>query len=280
MLKNYLDQAVKKLTNSTSPKLDAELLLAHILQKPRSYLYAHNDLELNPNQVSEFKEILARRVNGEPLAYITGKKEFWSLELDVNPDVLIPRPETELLVELALKFCGDKSEISCVDLGTGSGAIALAIASERPGWKIFATDIDDKVLKVAQANAGKLGIKNVKFFQGNWIFALPKMLVDVIISNSPYIERDDQYLEGEIRFEPQKALVADDAGLAHIKQIITQAWDSLNDNSALILEHGFDQGERVRKLLQQYNYAAVVTYFDLAGLERATVGIKNPNGQL
>ncbi len=275
MLKETLDQAVKKLTNSTSPKLDAELLLAHILQKPRSYLFAHNDLELDQNQVCKFKEILARRVNGEPLAYITGKKEFWSLELDVNPDVLIPRPETELLVELALKFCGDKDKISCVDLGTGSGAIALAIASERPGWKIFATDIDDKVLKVAQANADKLGIKNVNFFQGNWIFALPNDLMDVIISNPPYVEFDDQHLEGNIRFEPQKALVAKDAGLAHIKQIITQAWDSLNDNGVLILEHGYEQGEGVRRLLRQHKYyAAVVTYFDLAGLERATVAIK------
>ena len=262
MLKEILDQAKKKLIISTTPKLDAELLLAHILQKPRSYLYAHNDLELDSNQSLKFKEILARRVNGEPLAYITGKKEFWSLELAVNPDVLIPRPETELLVELALKFRGDEDQISCADLGTGSGAIALAIASERPGWKIFATDIDDKALKVAQANADKLGIKNVNFFQENWIFALPNDLMDVIISNPPYVVLDGQHFEGNLRFEPQKALVAKSAGLAHIKQIIAQAWNSLNDNGVLILEHGYDQGERVRKLLQQYNYAAVVKHFD------------------
>jgi release factor glutamine methyltransferase len=239
-----------------------------VLGKPRSYIYAHPENKLTPEQEQQYNTLLQRYNAGEPMAYILGKKEFWSLELDVNPNVLIPRPETELLVELALEYEGD--DLHIVDLGTGSGAIALAIASERPTWNITATDNNPNALNVAQKNAQKFNLNNIKFIHSNWCDSLPDNTFDIIISNPPYVAADDPYFEPN-NYEPKTALIAANNGLHDIKKIIIQSKTKLKPNGILMLEHGFQQGKMVRQLLRDCGYDNVATYNDLAGLERVTL---------
>lgn len=269
-----LNQATQQLTvSSDSSRLDAELLLAHILNKPRSYLYTHRKQNILTQQVKHFSKLLKRRLAHEPMAYILGHKEFYSIDLQVNKHVLIPRPETELLVELVLAKFRPQAKINLADLGTGSGAIALAIANECPNWQIFATDKSTKALDVAKNNAQHLGIQNIKFHKGNWCYALPVRNLDVIVSNPPYICKHDPCLQKITKFEPALALATNDTGLLHIKTIIKQAKSFLTTQGFLILEHGFDQGNKVRQLLKDYKYTNIKTYQDLAGHERATVAI-------
>lgn len=258
---------------SDSPRLDAECLLAFVLGKERSYLFAWPEKELDERQLQQFHDCLERRKLGEPVAYITGEREFWSLPILVAKGVLIPRPDTEILVEEALKrLPGNKCRIA--DLGTGSGAIALALAHERPDCEVIAVDQSDQALAMASENARRLGLGNLSFLKASWCDGLDDPL-DMIVSNPPYICHDDPHLnEGDVRFEPNDALVAGADGLDDIRLISQQAIRYLHDGGWLLLEHGYDQGASVADLLVAEGYQGVITVADLSGNDRVTLGQK------
>lgn len=273
-LQTLLKNAQARLTEiSDSPRLDAQLLLAHALDKPRSYLYAWPERVPEHHQTHYFNELLERRLAGEPVAYILKRREFWSLDLRITPAALIPRPETELLVELALKHIPLEHSTRVADLGTGSGAIALAIASERPQTHIIATDNHQEALDLAAANAHRLALDNLEFRLGDWCTSLPHESFSVIVSNPPYLAVDDPHLnQGDLRFEPPKALTDGNNGLSAIKLIIRDAEQHLLPGGWLLLEHGHDQSESVRALLLKHGYTAITTHHDLAGIERVSMG--------
>lgn len=252
-------------------RLDTEILLAWVLQKDRSYLFAHGDEILNATHQSEFEQLIEQRKQGHPVAYLTGRRDFWTLSLAVNPSTLIPRPETEHLVEKALEL-GEKAQAwRVLDLGTGTGAIALALAKEKPDWQITATDFSQDALHLARLNAQRNHIEHVEFIQSDWFSAIHNQF-DLIISNPPYIAEDDPHLnQGDVRYEPNSALTAGADGLDDIRLITEQAKDYLQPNGWLMFEHGFDQGAICRELLQQQAYKQVTTEQDLAGLERLTM---------
>jgi release factor glutamine methyltransferase len=259
----------KQLPKSTTPRLDLELLLAAVLHQPRSFIYAYGEFELTLEQEKKFQKLYEKRLAGEPIAYILGKKEFWSLELTVSEKVLIPRPETELLVETILQLPLAMANI--VDLGTGSGAIAIAIAKERPHWKITAIDISSDALQIAKINAAGLQIQNIEFCKSDWCETLPDKKFDIIVSNPPYIANNDLHLQrGDIRFEPKIALEAGD-GLDAIRKIITQAKNKSKPGGLLALEHGYNQSNAVQELLQQNNYREITPIKDLANIYRIVV---------
>jgi release factor glutamine methyltransferase len=252
---------------------EVELLLGHALGKDRAWLYAHADDALAVDGALRFHALLMRRAAGEPIAYIVGRREFWSLDLEVDADVLIPRPETELLVELALQRIPQNSQVDIVDLGTGSGAIALAIACERPHARVLATDASIAALAVARANAGRLGIGNVGFAQGDWCAALGGRCYDLIVSNPPYIAQADTHLQrGDLRFEPRAALASGADGLDAIRSIVTAAPAHLQPHGWLLFEHGHDQGSAVRGLLAQSRFVEIFTAPDLEQRERVSGG--------
>lgn len=273
-LHDSLVDAVRRLAEiSATPRLDAEVLLAAALDRPRSYLFAWPERRLEPEQAAHFTAWLERRLMGEPVAYILGRREFWSLELEVNPDTLIPRPETELLVELALERLPADRVIALADLGAGSGAIALALAVERPQARIVATDRSPAALIVARRNAQRLGIRNVGFRQGDWCEPLVGERFDLIASNPPYVAAADPHRRrGELRFEPLAALAAGVDGLDALRVIIAQAPDYLKSNGWLLLEHGYDQGEAVATLLRQRGFVTVSDHRDAAGISRTGCG--------
>jgi release factor glutamine methyltransferase len=253
---------------SDSARLDAELLLAACLQVERAWLLAHGDM---PALTDSFEALLQRRLQGEPLAYILGHKEFWSLRLQVSPAVLVPRPETELLVELALADTLTQRQV--LDLGTGSGAVALALAHERSTWQITAVDISETALMVARTNAHSLQISNVQFMVSDWYAALLHQRFDLIVSNPPYIDADDPALrQAELRCEPQQALTPGADGLASLATIVQQAADFLVANGQILLEHGTMQGAAVRGMLVAQGFSQVRSHCDLAGHERVTGG--------
>jgi release factor glutamine methyltransferase len=259
---------------SFTPRLDAEILLAYVLGKPRSYLYTWPDAKLKTSQWQHFETLLTRRCQGEPIAYIVGYREFWSLTLKVTPATLIPRAETERLVELALDHIPHHSQTPVADLGTGSGAIALAIAHERPHARVVATDRDPAALAVAQHNARHLDI-DLELRQGDWCKALDGEQFAVIISNPPYLAETDLHLQqGDLRFEPSSALIADADGLDAIQTIVKQALTHLQPGGWLFLEHGCDQATDVSNLLSSTGYSSVAVYRDDAGLERVACGQK------
>lgn len=257
-------------------RLDAELLLAHVLDLPRASVVARDERELTPEEQGGFEQLLARRLAGEPLAYLTGEKEFWSLTLEVTRDVLVPRPETELLVEWALELpsFGHKPRTSVLDVGTGSGAIALAIARERPEAEVIATDVSPAALAVARANARRLGLP-VRFAQGAYFAPLgvrePGAALDIIVSNPPYVAEGDPHL-ADLRYEPKLALTSGRDGLDALRTIVGEARAHLNPGGWLLVEHGGQQGAAVRELFEAAGFAAIETRRDLAGLERATGG--------
>lgn len=269
-----LIEAVSQLkNNSDSPKLDAEILLAHSLQKARSFLYSHPEYVLSEPEQQLFWEMIAKRATGMPIAYIVEQKEFWSLLLKVTDATLIPRPETEILVEQALKLFSKDSNISIVDLGTGGGAIAIAIAYERPTWQVIATDISAAALSVAQENANALKLRNVTFLQGAWCAALPPQKFDLIISNPPYIANDDSHLlQPELTYEPQMALISGADGLDAIRNIAQNALAFLKSSGYLLLEHGYDQAEQVREILRARGFQNIQTLEDYSGHARVTLG--------
>lgn len=253
--------------------VDAECLLAHVLGRPRSWLYAHGDDDLDDASAQRFAGLVARRRAGEPVAYLTGVRGFWRLELRVTPDTLVPRPETERLVELALERIPPGAMVDVVDLGTGSGAIALAIASERPQARVVATDASSAALDVAEANARSLRIGNVRFARGDWWSAVGDARFDVVASNPPYIAEGDPHLsQGDLPYEPPGALASGTDGLDAIRAIAGGVRRHLRPGGWVFLEHGFDQGPAVRAVLQGAGLADVATAPDLEGRDRVTMG--------
>lgn len=257
---------------SESPRLDVELLLAHVLQKDRSWLYTWPEQLVSPDKHYEFLQLVSRRSMGEPVAYLVGRKGFWSLELEVNPSTLVPRPETELLVELALQKLGD-DRASVLDLGTGTGAIALAIAKEKPQAHVLGVDSVAEAVQLAKRNAEINSISNVEFIQSTWFAGIPKQYFNLIVSNPPYIDAQDPHLtQGDVRFEPKTALVAENHGYADIEHIIVCAKNFLIHGAFLMIEHGYQQGEKVRALFETNHYVEITTHRDLAQQERVTFG--------
>lgn len=265
-----LQQAERRLAHYENATLEAELLLAHVLHQPRGALRARPDQALAPAQLVQLNDLVTRRARGEPAAYLIGVRGFWSLELQVTPDVLIPRPETELLVELALQKIPGDTAWRIADLGAGSGAIALALAQERPQCQIIATDISPAALEIARANAARLNIRNVEFRLGDWFGPLQDERFDVIVSNPPYVKSGDPHLR-DLRFEPETALVAGVDGLRHLRAIATQAREHFTRDGWLLLEHGYDQGPAMMELLATLGYRNIQDHPDLAGVPRAAI---------
>ena len=260
-----------------SARTDAELLMALALGRSRSWLYAHSDETLDQDQARDFRALLERRRRGEPVAQILGVREFWSLPLMVTADTLIPRPETELLVELALERIPSASPLRVLDLGTGTGAIALAIAKERPRAEVTAIDADPRTLRVAKKNAARLGLDRVQFLLGNWFSSVRDERYDVIVSNPPYIADDDPHLlQGDLRFEPRTALASGTDGLDALREIVGEAPRHLRKGGSVLLEHGFDQGAAVRALLAASAFTDVTTHADMEGRDRVSSGHYSP----
>ena len=254
-------------------RVDAEWLLAHVVGQPRTWLFAHASEPAAPDVVERFEVLMVRRQAGEPVAYLTGTQGFWTLELEVSPSTLIPRPETELLVELALARIPVDARARIADLGTGSGAIALAIAKERPRASLIATDASNAALEVARRNATRNRIANIEFREGDWFAPLAGETFELIASNPPYIAVSDPHLgEGDLRFEPPTALSSGADGLDAIRRIVRDAPTHLMKGGWLLLEHGWDQGEAVRALLQAAGFIDVETVQDLEGRDRVTLG--------
>jgi len=245
-----------------------------VLQVERSYLFTWPEKTLTTQQQTQFFQLIQRRAQGEPIAHIIGLREFWSMPLTVNQHTLIPRPDTELLVEVALAKLPKNKKLQVADLGTGTGAIALALATERPYWEITATDCSAKALVVAKHNAAKFNLTNITFATGDWCAALTKKHYHAIISNPPYIDPADPHLAvGDLRFETRLALVSDANGLQDLQMIINHAHDYLSTNGHLMLEHGCSQAPAVKKLLQQSGYyGAITTFPDLTNHARVTIG--------
>ena len=259
---------------SDSAKLDAQILLSFVLNKEINYLYTWPEKELNQEQLLAFNNLLQQRLQGKPIAYITGVKEFWSLPLFCNPSTLIPRPDTEILVEQVLNEAAENYDevIHCIDLGTGTGAIALALASEHSDWIIEAVDYSEHAVELAKKNAQHLSISNVNIYQSDWFSRIEKNnQFDMIISNPPYIDEDDIHLsQGDVQFEPLTALVADNAGFSDIERIAKEAIDYLKPGGYLFFEHGYDQGAQVRNIFNALSYKNAQTIKDLNENDRVT----------
>lgn len=254
-------------------RFESEALMCHVLGRNRAWLFAHAEDLPTAQQSAAFAELVTRRLRGEPVAYLIGKRGFWTLDLDVCPVVLIPRVETELLVEHALARLPEGVETSVADLGTGSGAIALALASERPQAQVVAVDVSAQALAVAHANAERAALKNVRFCQGDWLAPLRGEVFDLIVSNPPYLAEDDAHLQqGDLPHEPRLALVSGSDGLDAIRRIVSDAPANLRAGGWLLLEHGWAQGAAVRALLGAAGFGEVATVFDLEARERVSLG--------
>jgi len=263
---------------SDSARLDVELLLAKALDKDRTYLYTWPEKTLTVEQQQQFDAYMQERIKGVPIAYVVGEKEFWSLMLSVNHSTLIPRPDTELIVETTLELFVDDApnlQRQVIDLGTGTGAIALALAIEKPVWKITAADNNREVCDLAEHNRQRHLLNNVTVVCSDWLSSITATEVDVIVSNPPYIsENDPHLLQGDVRYEPRTALTAKNNGLADIEKIIQQSRDILCISGWLLIEHGYQQGDHVLAALQANKYSHCRTIKDLAGQPRATIGQK------
>lgn len=265
-------QRSAELTDSDSALLDTELLLSHALDVSRTYLKTWPDRQPDTNQVTAFSALFQRRLRGEPIAYILGHQGFWSLDLKVSEHTLIPRPETELLVETALELQLSPHS-SVLDLGTGTGAIALALACERNDWNITAVDFQPQAVALAEENRAAHKLDNVQIVQSNWFAALPAVKFDLIVSNPPYIENNDPHLsQGDVRFEPASALVSGAEGLDDLILLISQSVVFLKPNGWLLVEHGYDQGPGVRALFTEAGFSAIETRNDYNQMDRITFG--------
>lgn len=275
-----LREAVAALTaSSPSPRLDAEVLLRHVTGCSTADLVARAERMLTDDEARRLDELVARRRAGEPVAYLTGEREFWSMTLQITPAVLIPRPETELLVDRALAHIPKDARWTIVDAGTGSGAIALAIARERPRCRVIATDRSPAALDVARANAQRLGIANIEFCEGGWLDPLGKLSPEMVVSNPPYVRADDPHLnEGGVRFEPKTALVGGPDGLDAIRVLAQQAFAHLMPGGWLLLEHGYDQAATVAAILAEAGFCEIACHRDLAGHDRVTECRAAPTG--
>jgi release factor glutamine methyltransferase len=266
--------AVERLTAvSDSPRLDAELLLARALDVPRSYLFAHPEDELDAAASRRFSTTIEKRATGEPLAYITGEKEFWSMNLMVSRDTLVPRPETEILVDQALQRIPRDAVIRILDAGTGSGAIALAIAKERPLCEVIATDFSAAALAIAKENARQHGLPNIEFLPGDWLEPVAGQLFDVIVTNPPYVPSEDPDLE-RLRHEPLSALASGADGLDAIRRIAVDALSVIEPGGSLLIEHGDEQHAAVAEILAAAGWTDIGVTKDLAGIQRVTNAAK------
>jgi len=270
-----LDAAIADATErlsqvSESPRLDAEILLCRTIDLPRSYLFAHPEDELDKLAIQRFEALLARRIGGEPMAYIMGTREFWSHELLVSPATLVPRPETELLVDLALREIPRKAEWQVLDLGTGSGAIAIAVAGERGMCQVTAVDISEGAIAVARENVRSLALGNVELELGSWTEPVRGRRFKVIVSNPPYVRSNDDALL-KLQHEPQSALAAGEDGLDAIRYLAAECGAILEDDGVLLIEHGAEQPTAVAALLESHGWTDICCHNDLAGLPRVTV---------
>lgn len=273
-IEHIIQQSSQQLAaSSESAKLDVELLLAHCLGKDRTYLFTWADKQLTEEEECAFQAVLTRRLKGEPIAYILGQQEFWDLTLNTAQHTLIPRADTETLIEWVLALSDDLPEhANVIDLGTGTGAIALVLASEFPNWKVQGVDLIPQAVELAQKNATLNHLERVRFFQSSW-FEQVEGQFELIVSNPPYIDPEDEHLsQGDVRFEPKSALIAENKGLADLELIALQSRDFLSDGGWLLMEHGYDQQEAVQAILTQLNYQHVSTRFDLGGNPRITGG--------
>jgi release factor glutamine methyltransferase len=253
--------------------LEAKLLLARVLGCDRAWLAAHGDAKLTPDQARAFDALARRRHRGEPVAYLTGRREFFGLELEITPDVLIPRPETELLVELALGWLETSAAARVLDLGCGSGAVALAIAHERPRAEVLGADLSAAAVRLARRNAERLAVTNATFIESDWLAAVPRGRFAVIVANPPYVAEDDPHLgQGDLRYEPPLALSSGGDGLDAVRAIVAAAPAYLAPGGALALEHGHDQAQAVHRLLRDAGFEAVASARDLAGIQRVSYG--------
>ena len=269
---HWLRQAASELSASESPKRDAEILLEFVTGKARTYLLAFGETQLSAEQEAQLATLLARRKAGEPVAHLVGEREFWSLPLYVSPATLIPRPDTECLVEQALSRLPAQA-CRILDLGTGTGAMALALASERPDCEVTAVDVMPDAVALAQRNVARLGFPNVTVLQSSWFSALDNRTFGMIVSNPPYIDEHDPHLtQGDVRFEPLTALVAANEGLADIVHIVTTSRQHLLPGGWLLVEHGWTQGDAVRDVFIAAGYRAVETCRDYGGNDRLTLG--------
>ena len=258
--------------DASTARIEVQCLLQAVLQVNRAYLLTYPERILNEADHARYSALFDRRLQGEPIAYLLGVREFYGLNFKVTPATLIPRPDTELLVELALQHIPQRGTRCVLDMGTGSGAIALSIAHERPDVEVVAVDAYTAALGVATENAQRLGISNVHFMHSDWFAALAGERFDLIVSNPPYIEANDVHLsQGDVRFEPLSALASGPDGLDDIRRICADARAHLHSGGWLMFEHGYDQAERVRRLLQQSGFSDVSSARDLAGIERVTV---------
>ncbi len=272
LISDLLKRASELEKISDSPVLDTQRIICSTIKRDTSFLYTWPSAEITSNEAENFELLFARRLMGEPIAYLTGEQGFWSLVLKVNSHTLIPRPETELLVEIALDR-GIGTQASALDLGTGSGSIALALASERENWNIVAIEKNPRALALAKSNGSRLRLKNIDFIAGDWFSPLSTRHFHLIVSNPPYVAIGDDKLDGDgVRFEPKEALVSGVDGLDSLRYIISQSSKFLHHGGWLILEHGCDQGAEVRKLFLSRGYGEVSTYSDLNHRERITLG--------
>lgn len=273
-INTVLAEAAKSLQAvSDSALLDAEIMLCTVLGKERSYLRTWPDQELDPGHVSTYKVMLDERQQGKPIAYIIGNREFWSRDFQVSPDVLIPRPDTELLIELSLALIPANQPCRIIDLGTGSGIIAITLAAERPYAQVSATDISATALQIAKANALKHKVEHIQFYQSNWFENIPAGKFDFIVSNPPYLAEDDEHLQqGDLRFEPKTALIAAQRGLSDIRTIAKTARDKLGNGGFLLVEHGYNQQNDVQNLFRSLGYCNIQAHTDLSGQPRVTSG--------
>lgn len=262
-----------RLLQGPEARAESELLLAEALGRDRAWLYAHGEDFLTEAERQRFAKLLERRSGGEPVAHILGRKEFWSMSLSVSPDTLVPRPETELLVELALQRIPADASFDVLDLGTGSGAIALALARERVRARLTGIERDARTIEIARRNAARLGLDRVRLLRGDWFSPVRDEHFDLIVSNPPYIAEDDPHLaRGDLRFEPRAALASGADGLDAIRGILAGALARLRPGAWLLLEHGFEQGEAVRSLLEAAGFSSVETFRDLESRDRVSGG--------
>lgn len=270
-IKQALTDAVERLVQSESPEIDSQVLLCHVLQCQLSHIHTWPEKELTPQQLNEFKRLTGLRLQGEPIAHLIGQRGFWTLDLKVSKDTLIPRPDSEVLVMQALTKMTKGMLVA--DLGTGTGAIALSLASENPESLFIASDYSVKALKIAQDNAKSNQIHNVLFWHGDWLSAIKARAFDMIVTNPPYIEQDDPHLkQGDVAFEPIQALASGADGLEDIRKIIIQSTTALKPKGWLLIEHGYRQAGPVKLLFEQAGFAQLECYQDFGGNDRVTAG--------
>ena len=275
-IQQALQQASQNLADSSpTARLDAQVLLTHILQCNTAHLLAWPEKKLNEEQITGYQQLIQQRQQGLPVAHLTGLREFWSLNFSVNDSTLIPRPETETLIEFILDKFSNREKIKLLDMGTGTGAIAITIASEKPGWKIFASELSADALKLARDNSNTHQTNNISFVQSNWFNNIKHNDFDIIVSNPPYIANDDPHLlVGDVRFEPQSALSAGATGMDDIEHLCRHAKNHLKKNAWLIIEHGYNQKQLVSDCFAKNGFTQIEQKQDLSGHIRMTAGKK------